>query len=177
MRTCKSLVTLAGLLILGFTMTMPQVRAGDSDQLTQFQFTFAKPVEVPGKVLPAGTYWFVILDAQGAQNDQAQNTIQIRGADNKTTVAVVLARPIQRKGDGYGTSEPSSDTDKVELTVAQGTGNRPETLLKWFYPGTFTGHQFVYSEQEQGRLDEEPNQTVVLKAQKGTQGYSATLEQ
>jgi hypothetical protein len=178
MQIGKSILALAAVLALGVVMAIPSAKAGDSDQLTKFQFTFAKPVEVPGQVLPPGTYWFVIQDAQNAFNDQEQNLIQIRNADNTKTIATVPARPVQRKSEGYGTAEPAASMDGVELSVAQSTGGHPEAILTWFYPHGFTGHQFVYSEKDQKRLDEEPSQKVVLKANKGSDGnYSASLDQ
>lgn len=178
MRIRSSFLALAGVLALGVVMAVPSLKAGEADQLTKFQFTFTKPVEVPGKVLPPGTYWFVIQDAQNAFNDEEQNMIQIRNSDNTKTVATVPARPIQHKSEGYGTAEPSSSMDGVELSLAQGSGGHPEAILTWFYPHVYTGHQFVYSERDQKRLDEEPSQKVMLKANKGSDGnYSASLNQ
>jgi hypothetical protein len=178
MQIRKLFLTMAALLALGVAMAIPSVKAGETDQLTKFQFTFAKPVEVPGQVLPPGTYWFVIQDAQNARNDEEQNLIQIRNADNTKTIATVPARPIQRKSEGYGTAQPTDSMDGVELSVAQGTGGHPEAILTWFFPFGYTGHQFVYSDKDQKRLDEEPSQKVVLKANKGSDGnYSASLDQ
>jgi hypothetical protein len=178
MRIPKSILAVAGFVALGLAMAIPGARAGEGDQLTKFEFTFTKPVEVPGTVLPPGTYWFVIQDAQNAQNDEEKNIIQIRNADNTDTVATVPARPIQRKSQGYGTASPSASMDGVEMSLAQSNGGHPEAILTWFYPSGFTGHQFVYSDNEQKRLDEEPNVKVVLKAQKGSDGnYSASLDQ
>jgi hypothetical protein len=36
-------------------------RASVQDQMTRF--TFTQPVEIPGETLPAGTYWFQLLDS------------------------------------------------------------------------------------------------------------------
>jgi hypothetical protein len=173
----KTILSIASILTLGAAIAIPGIRAGDEDQMTKFNFNFAKPVQIPGQVLEPGSYWFMIKDAQDAQNDAEKNIIAIYNADKTKHVADVPARPAQRKDTGYG-SLPTKNMDGVELQIAPGTGNRPATLIKWFYPGTYTGHQFVYPEREQKALDEGTKQTVVLKAQKHEDGtYGATLEQ
>lgn len=159
-------------------MTIPAAKAGTSDQLTKFEFAFTKPVEVPGMVLPPGAYWFAIHDGQNAFTNQEQNIIDIRNADNTRTIAIVPSLPVLRNSEGYGTANPADSMNGVELSIAQGNGDHPDALLTWFYPSGFTGHQFVYSDREQKRLDEEPSQKILLKADKGSDGsYSASLNQ
>ncbi len=51
-----SLATIA--LLLPFLIVLPAARADESDQATKV--TFDQPVQVPGRVLPAGTYGFVL---------------------------------------------------------------------------------------------------------------------
>jgi hypothetical protein len=38
---------------------------------------------------------------------------------------------------------------------------RPETLVKWFYPGDTSGHELVYSKQEEQQLAQTRQQTIV----------------
>jgi len=38
----------------------PSVRASETDQMTQL--TFNQPIQIPGRVLPAGTYWFAVTE-------------------------------------------------------------------------------------------------------------------
>ena len=38
-------------------------------------------------------------------------------------------------------------------------------LLKWFYPGSFTGHEFVYSKQEAMELAQDKQDTIVVNQQ------------
>lgn len=178
MHISKAVLSVASVVTLGAAMVLPTVRAGETDQLTKFQFNFAKPIEVPGQVLQPGTYWFMIQDGQEARNDQEKNVISIYNADKTHLIANVPARPVQRKDVGYDASRDTKAMDGVELHIAPGGPSRPATLVSWFYPSTVTGHQFVYPEREQKRLDEEPKQTVVLQVQKGEGGtFSASFDQ
>lgn len=175
MRLSKAVFSVASVLTLGAAMVIPGVRAGETDQLTKFQFNFTQPIEIPGQVLPPGSYWFMIKDAQDAQNDEEKNIISIYNADRSKLIANVPARPIQRKDAGYGASS-TPGLGNVELRIATGSPDRPATLVAWFYPSTFDGHQFVYPEREQKRIDEEQKQTVMLKVEKGHDGeYGASF--
>src|ERR1700704_605747 len=78
------------------------------------------PIEVPGKVLPPGTYVFKLLDS--ASN---RNIVQIFDKDEKQLYAPVLAIPDYRL-------EPS---DKPVLKFDERPSNSPEALKAWFYPG------------------------------------------
>jgi hypothetical protein len=44
------------LFLLAFLVVLPAARADQSNQDTKV--TFSQPVQIPGRVLPAGTYWF-----------------------------------------------------------------------------------------------------------------------
>jgi hypothetical protein len=53
----------------------PAARASVRDQATRI--TFNQPVRVPGKILPAGTYWFVLSNVGAADRD----TVSIYSSD------------------------------------------------------------------------------------------------
>jgi Protein of unknown function (DUF2911) len=63
--------------------------ADESDQATKL--TFSESVEVPGQVLPAGTYWFTLVD-----NAADRNVVQIWNADRTQLVTTILAIPDYR---------------------------------------------------------------------------------
>jgi hypothetical protein len=63
------------------------------------KFTFTQAVEIPGRVLSAGTYWFVLQKA----------------------------------------------------------------LLKWYYPGRLTGHEFVYSARHEREFARDVKQDVLVE--------------
>src|SRR6266550_9624566 len=64
----------------------PNVTADEWDKKTIV--TFSAPVEVPGKVLPAGTYVFKLLDSTSNRN-----IVQIYDKDEKRLLATMLAIP------------------------------------------------------------------------------------
>jgi hypothetical protein len=64
MKTQKTFITLA--LALASALMLAAARATDYDQATKL--TFNQSVEIPGRVLPAGTYWFVLADTDDARN-------------------------------------------------------------------------------------------------------------
>ena len=108
-------------------LTLPQAKANEGNQMTKL--SFSQPVKIPGEVLPAGTYWFVVA------SDEDRDLVRVYAADWSRECAVLLTIPIQRK-------ELSNVT---ELKFAERSQHQPEALLDWYYPGHRTGHEFVYS--------------------------------
>ena len=137
-------------LFLSIGMLAPVAHADLANQMTRL--TFNQPVQIPGhKVLPAGTYWFRILDTTGA----SPNVVVIYNAGRTQVEAVELART---------TYKPKA-IGKTELTVAKGTHHNPAVLEKWFYPDMEYGHAFVYSPRTERRLHEEHAQNIIVNAQ------------
>jgi len=94
--------------------------------------TFSQPVEIPGQILPAGTYTFVLLDSPSDRH-----IVQIFNADGSQIIATVLAINNYRL-------KPSGDT---VVKFAERSGDNPEALKAWFYPGDNFGQEFVYPKQ------------------------------
>jgi hypothetical protein len=105
----------------------PMARADEWDKLTKV--TFNEPVEVPGKVLVAGTYVFKLLDSPSDRT-----IVEIYNADQTMLEDLVLAVPDQRL----------RPTDKPVITFSERTAGSPEALKAWFYPGSVNGYEFVY---------------------------------
>ena len=118
--------------------------ADETDQATVI--TFSQPIQIPGKVLPAGSYLFRLADDQ-----TEQNTVQIFSADRTTLYATLQTIPTDRP-------EPAGRT--VVALAEQGAG-QPDVLLKWFYPGREVGNEFLYPEHEQKELAQDKQQTIV----------------
>jgi hypothetical protein len=113
---------------------------------------FSEPIQIPGEVLPAGTYLFRLADG-----DSGQHVVQIFNADRTIPYATVLTITTERP-------YPTGDT---AVTLAeQGAGN-PDALLKWFYPGRVTGNEFLYSKQKENELAQNKQQTIVADHRKG----------
>jgi hypothetical protein len=119
------------LLVGGAAWFAPVAKADEWDKQTVL--TFNEQVEVPGKVLPAGTYVFRLA---GSQSDR--NVVQVFTEDRKQLVATIMAIPAYR-------IEP---TGKTVVTFDERPSGSPEALHKWFYPGDTYGFQFVYPKSE-----------------------------
>ncbi|HET7892356.1 MAG TPA: hypothetical protein VFL34_12560 [Candidatus Sulfotelmatobacter sp.] len=118
--------------------------ADESDQATTI--TFNQPIEIPGKVLPAGTYLFKLADGNADLN-----LVQIFNADRTVLYATLPTVSTDR-------GEPTGNT--VVAIAEPGTG-QPDVLLKWFYPGRETGNEFVYPKQKEKKLAQDTQQMVV----------------
>jgi hypothetical protein len=118
--------------------------AGESNESTKV--TFSAPIQIPGQVLPAGTYLF-----QQADDNSDLNLVQIFNADRSVlcaTLETVSADRIEATG---GTT----------ITLAeQGEGN-PDALVNWFYPDNTIGHEFVYPKQQEQEIAHARQKTFV----------------
>jgi hypothetical protein len=119
-------------------------RADESDQTTIL--TFSQPIQIPGQILPAGTYLFKL-----ANSDSDRHLLQIFSSDKMHLYATFQAIPTERQ----------NATDDTAITFAQQGDGQPEALLKWFYPGNLTGHELVYSRQREKELARDRQLTVV----------------
>ena len=145
MNTRKAFIT-AGLVLASLIM-LPVAHADERDQASQL--TFSQSVQIPGRVLPAGTYWFVLADTVGNRN-----IIQVFNSDRSTLYATVLAV----------TAERLHPTDNTTITFAERESMQPQTIVSWFYPGHSIGHQFVYSNRENQELARAKHQTIMATA-------------
>jgi hypothetical protein len=102
-------------------------RADALDQKTVL--TFNQPVEIPGMVLPAGSYVFRRLEGFDP------NVVQIWSADETHLYTTTLTISDYR-------SQPESDT---VVTFEERVAGSPKAIKEWFYPGDNNGHEFVYS--------------------------------
>jgi hypothetical protein len=65
---------------------MPQAKADEWNQKTVF--TFSGPVEIPGQVLPAGTYVFKLADSMSDRN-----IVEVFNKDENHLYGIFLAIP------------------------------------------------------------------------------------
>lgn len=121
-------VTMFLLAGFGFLAGMvPRATADEADQKTVF--TFSAPVEIPGQVLPAGTYIFKLADSSSDRN-----IVQVFSEDGNHLYGTFLAIPHQRQ---YPANKPI-------ITFEERAANSPDAVKAWFYPGDDSGHEFVY---------------------------------
>jgi Protein of unknown function (DUF2911) len=147
----KSLVSITLGVFISCAMMIAPAKADVWNQQTKV--TFSQPVEVPGRTLPAGTYWFVL-----ANNDTDRNIVQIFSQDWSTLYATVLTVPSDRL-------IPPDDT---LLTLAKRESNGTPALVKWFYPGETIGHEFEYSKSEESELAQDRQETLLVNPQGST---------
>jgi hypothetical protein len=142
MKILNSVVALA--VMLAFVSLVPVARADEWDQATKV--TFSEPVQIPGRVLSAGTYWFVLID-----HGSDLNVVQIFNSDRSKLVTTVLTNA----------SERLKPTDDTAITLAERGKRQPEAIVDWFYPGRITGHEFVYpTRYETEELTSAEHQTI-----------------
>jgi hypothetical protein len=108
--------------------------------------TFSQPIQVPGQVLPAGTYLIKL-----ANRDPASHVVQIFSPDRTVLYGTFMTMPTDR-------SQPTNDT---AVTFAEPESGVPAVLVKWFYPGNETGNEFVYSKRIEKELAQDTQQTIV----------------
>lgn len=132
--------------ILACVVFLPAARGDDWNQMTKLEFS--EPVEIPGSVLPAGAYWFVLLNSQSDRN-----IVQIFSSDWSELCATVFTVPTERR----------QATNRTEIKFAERPHSQPEALLKWYYPGLLTGHEFLYRQKEEKELTHDTEQDVVVR--------------
>jgi hypothetical protein len=128
----KAATTVCCLALVGAALTGI---ATASEYNEKTRVTFSAPVSIPGVhlkgwgVLPAGTYWFKLVDSQSDRH-----IVQIFSEDEKTVYATILAIPNYRL----------KVTGKTVITFRERPAGEPEALRAWFYPGKNWGEEFVY---------------------------------
>lgn len=156
MRSPGLLSIAAGALLLAGAISLS---ADEYNKLTKM--TFSGPVEVPGKVLPAGTYIFKLLGSQSNRN-----IVEIYNADQTQLEDLILAVPDQRL----------RPTGKTVVQFSERTAGSPEALKAWFYPGSVYGEEFVYPHDRAVQLAKANNEPVYSTRDDLTQYKSEHLK-
>jgi hypothetical protein len=129
-------------LALASLVVLPGTHASEMDQATKL--TFSQSVQIPGHVLPAGTYWFV------ADPSFDSHVVRITSQDRLTVYATLQTI----------SSEHQNPSEGTEITLATRGSIQPEAIVTWFYPGRTIGHEFVYSKQDQKGIAQAKQHTV-----------------
>jgi hypothetical protein len=120
---------LGGFLALATFIAQP-VKADDWNKRTELQFS--GPVEIPGRVLPAGKYVFELADTESDRN--VVEVFSEDPAGNLSLVTTLMAIPDYLE----------QTQDKPVVHFEERTSGAPEAIHSWFYPGEHTGWEFVY---------------------------------
>jgi hypothetical protein len=133
-------------LIIAFTLFFEIAAHADAlDQTTKL--TFSESVQIPGQILPAGTYVFKMANA-----DDYRNTVQIFNADGSVLYATLQTISAERL----------KTADDTVITLAEAPGE-PVALLKWFYPGSLVGNEFIYPKDKEKELEQEKSQVIAVR--------------
>jgi hypothetical protein len=124
----KLFTGIASLTLFGATFFVPKVQADESDLKTIL--TVNEPIQVPGKVLPAGTY-----------------VLKLINPDDRTLVAIYNADEMHLITMVQGVSDYRATTPDKAILQLQDEAEGPQALKAWFYPGNNSGVEFVYPNQ------------------------------
>jgi hypothetical protein len=117
---------LVGLVATVLALLTPNARAQMLEQ--KMTVTFSAPVEVPGTVLPAGSYVF--------QSLEAGRLTRILSGDEKHVYQTIFTIPDYR-------NEP---VEKPTVQLGESAGRVPPRVEAWFFPGTSIGNDFIYDQ-------------------------------
>jgi hypothetical protein len=98
--------------------------------------TFHEAVELPGVLLPPGTYVFKVADFN------YRNVIQVYTADESKILATIIATSAERE----------QTTDGTALRFGERPNASEEQVRTWFYPQEKTGREFIYTKTPPARL-------------------------
>ena len=132
-------------LALASLLALPNAQASEQDQATKL--TFSQSVEIPGRVLPAGTYWFMV------DPNSSSHIVRIFSQDRSTLYATLLTT----------SSEQQHPSEGTEVTFASRMPMQPEAIVTWFYPGQTIGHEFLYSKHDQKELAQAKQHTITMQ--------------
>jgi len=145
-RVRSSLIVAVAIIVVGALHPMP-AQADTWDQLTYL--TFSAPVEIPGAVLPAGTYTFKLADP-----DASRDVVRVLSRDGSQVYATFFTIPDDRL----------TPTDQPTVTFAETPAGTPEAIKAWFYAGDRIGHEFVYPEDQAQKIATATHQPVLASA-------------
>ena len=128
--------------LLAFLVVLPNVRADEWNQATLF--TFNQPVQIPGQLLPAGTYVFELVHSFNHE------IVRVSTADH-TVIALIQARPSTQKGF----------TGKASIVLADRKSSQPPAVVAWSYAGRLESHQLLYQKQMRTEVAKDKQDTFV----------------
>jgi hypothetical protein len=104
--------------------------SASADEWTKLTYvTFSQDVAIPGKVLPAGTYTFRLVDSLSERH-----IVQIFNQTGTELIATLLTVADHRL----------SPPDDTVIVFGEPDRNAPPPITRWFYPGDTVGEEFIY---------------------------------
>jgi len=124
--------------------------------------TFNQPVELPGIVLPAGTYVFKLVDLPGVRN-----VVQVFNKEENKVYTTILAI----------TDIHLTPHDETYIGFAERAAGSPQAIREWFYPGNTFGVEFVYPKARAQELARETGKPVLAAAVKPAEAPAELKEE
>src|SRR5271154_2687615 len=122
----RLILAMASVGLLGIALA-PNAPADDWNKKTVM--TVDEPIQVPNKVLPAGTYVIKLMNSPADRH-----IVQIFNADETQLQTTILAIPNYR----------IQPTGKTVFSFWETPPGQPKALRAWFYPGDNFGQEFAY---------------------------------
>jgi hypothetical protein len=114
-------------------------------------FTFSQAVELPKTTLPAGTYFFQLMDS-----DSNRHIVKVMSQDRKQLHATLMAIPY------YSNDRPTDEPQVRFLETPASNGVAASNAIKiWFYPGNTVGHEFIWPRDKAMQLARATGQAVL----------------
>jgi len=142
MKIVKTVLVVLALTLFGVIFASA-VQADEWNKKTVI--TFSQPVEIPGQILPAGTYTIKLVDLASERH-----IVEFLDADGNRVIATVLALNNWRL-------RPTGET---VIKFSERAGDNPEAVKAWFYPGDNFGQEFVYPKKRAIELAVETKEPV-----------------
>ena len=143
MRTTFLITAIVATLLSGWT----PARADESSKLTYF--TFSKPVQLPGKTLPAGKYRFELADPQ-----ESRRVIKVSSEDGSKQLAMLQTVE-------YTMRDPAKDP---VVLFGETPASEPLAIKTWVYPGETIGFEFIYPHDDAVKLAKRYHTKVLSKS-------------
>src|SRR5262245_34651876 len=124
----KIVHTLCGVVLLGVLGSTATGAMMDLRRTTYF--TFSRSVQMPGVVLPAGTYIFEVANPDGSSD-----VVRVLSRDRKRVYLTRFTRFIYRPQSG-----PLNST----ITFGETSAGNPPTVKTWYPLSETRGREFIY---------------------------------
>jgi hypothetical protein len=115
-------------------------------------FTFSQSVELPKTTLPAGTYFFQLMDSPSNRH-----IVKVMSQDRTKLFATLMAIPF------YSNDRPSEKPEVRFMETREAAAGTPgaNAIKIWFYPGNTTGHEFIYPREQALKIAARTGETVL----------------
>ena len=119
---------LSGIVVLGVLATSTTGAIANSRRTTYF--TFSRSVQMPGVVLPAGTYIFEVANDTGAGD-----VVRVLSSDRSRVHLMKFTRFVYR---------PMSSDLKATISLGESPAGTPPPVKAWYPQDETRGREFIY---------------------------------